>query len=76
MAIIKTTFGDLKNRKLTEEEKLRHEMLRNMKDEDIDYSEIPELTDEELKEFRLARELHPEEQNINDDTEIIFHIND
>ena len=30
--------------------------LQEMKDEDIDYSDIPELTDEELKSFRPARD--------------------
>ena len=30
--------------------------LQDMTDEDIDYSDIPELTDEELERFRPARD--------------------
>ena len=31
--------------------------LQEMTDEDIDYSDIPELTDEELKRFRRGRDI-------------------
>ena len=37
---------------LTDEEKEQMEILKNMKDEDIDYSDIPKLTDEQLKKFK------------------------
>ena len=37
---------------LTEEEKKQMEKLKNMKDEDIDFSDIPELTEEQLKKFK------------------------
>ena len=37
---------------LTDEEKEQMEILKNMKDEDIDYSDIPKLTDEQLKQFK------------------------
>lgn len=50
--------------RLTREETKKHperlERLRNMKDEDIDYSDIREFTDEELKRaipIRLGRPL-------------------
>ena len=37
---------------LTEEQKVRLAKLKQMSDEDIDYSDIPELTDEELSQFK------------------------
>ena len=37
---------------LTEEEKEHLEKLKNLKDEDIDLSDIPELTEEQLKKFK------------------------
>ena len=37
---------------LTEEEKAHLEKLENLKDEDIDFSDIPEPTDEQLKQFK------------------------
>lgn len=37
---------------LTEEEKAQMEIVKNIKDEDIDYSDIPELTEEQLKQFK------------------------
>ena len=39
---------------LTDEEKEQMEILKNMKDEDIDYSDIPKLTDEQLKKFKCV----------------------
>ena len=41
-----------KGQPLTEEQKAELEALRNMRDEDIDFSDIPELTDEQLKQFK------------------------
>ena len=40
------------NAPLTEEQKARLAILKTMTDEDIDYSDIPELTDEQLKQFK------------------------
>ncbi|MBQ3433792.1 MAG: hypothetical protein IJQ01_01410 [Selenomonadaceae bacterium] len=37
---------------LTEEQKAEIEALKQMSDDDIDYSDIPELTDEQLKQFK------------------------
>ena len=37
---------------LTAEQEERLEKLKNMKDEDIDTSDIPELTEEQLKKFK------------------------
>ena len=37
---------------LTEEQEKRLDALKNMSDDDIDYSDIPELTEEQLKKFK------------------------
>ena len=37
---------------LTAEQKAELEALKNLRDEDIDLSDIPELTEEQLKKFR------------------------
>ena len=37
---------------LTAEQEERLEKLKNMPDEEIDYSDIPKLTDEQLKKFK------------------------
>lgn len=37
---------------LTEEQKKRLEALKQMSDDDIDYSDIPELTNEQLAKFK------------------------
>jgi len=37
---------------LSEEQEERLEKLKNMKDEDIDYSDIPKLTEDQLKKFK------------------------
>ena len=37
---------------LTPEQEERLDALKNMKDEDIDFSDIPEPTDEQLKQFK------------------------
>ncbi|MBR6712941.1 MAG: hypothetical protein IKI76_08125 [Selenomonadaceae bacterium] len=37
---------------LTEEQKAEIEALKQMSDDDIDYSDIPELTDEQLSKFK------------------------
>ena len=42
---------------LTEEEKEQIKVLKEMRDEDIDYSDIPELTEEQLKKFRRVNPL-------------------
>lgn len=41
-----------KGQPLTEEQKKRLEALKQMSDDDIDYSDIPQLTDEQLKQFK------------------------
>lgn len=41
-----------KGQPFTPEELEEIEALKNMKDEDIDYSDIPELTEEQLKQFK------------------------
>ena len=41
-----------KGQPLTEEQKKRLEALKQMSDDDIDYSDIPELTDEQLSKFK------------------------
>lgn len=42
---------------LTEEQKKRLEASKQMSDDDIDYSDIPELTDEQLKQFKRVNPL-------------------
>ncbi len=37
---------------LTPEQEERLEALKNMRDEDIDLSDIPELTEEEMRQFK------------------------
>ena len=44
---------------LTAEQEERLEKLKNMKDEDIDCSDIPEITDEEWKNFYRV---HPKQE--------------
>ena len=39
----------------TPEQLAEIEALKNMKDEDIDFSDIPKMTKEELKRFKPAR---------------------
>jgi hypothetical protein len=46
------TLEEAKAIKPTPEDLARLERLRNIRDEDIDYSDIPEFTDEELAQFR------------------------
>ena len=41
-----------KGQPFTKEELEEIEALKNMKDEDIDYSDIPKLTEEQLKQFK------------------------
>ena len=41
-----------KGQPLTEEQKARLAALKQMSDDDIDYSDIPKLTEEEMKQFR------------------------
>ena len=47
MATTKKRFNP--EEKITEEQK---KMIRDMDDREIDYSDIPELTDEQLKQFK------------------------
>lgn len=49
---------------LTAEELAELEALRNMKDEDIDFSDIPEITDEEWKKFKRVNPLPVERQAV------------
>ncbi len=46
------TYVLRKGQPLTEEQKKRLEALKQMSDDDIDYSDIPELTDEQLSKFK------------------------
>ena len=46
---------------LTAEQEERLEKLKNMKDEDIDYSDIPKLTEEQLKKFKRV---NPKRQKV------------
>ena len=56
MAIV--TYVLRRGQPLTEEQKAELEYLRNMSDDDIVYDEdCPELTDEELKEFKRVNPL-------------------
>lgn len=41
---------------LTEQEEKEIDALKQMDDDDIDYSDIPPLTKEELKEFRPLKD--------------------
>lgn len=50
MAIVTYTLH--KGQPLTPEQKKRLEILKNMKDEDIDLSDIPEITPEQAKQFK------------------------
>lgn len=49
---------------LTAEELAELEALKNMKDEDIDFSDIPEITDEEWKKFKRVNPLPVERQAV------------
>ena len=56
MAIV--TYVLRRGQPLTKEQKAELEYLRNMSDDDIVYDEdCPELTDEELKEFKRVNPL-------------------
>ena len=46
--IIRTTLREVLSRPLTIEQRERLARLKNIRDEDIDFSDIPEPTDEEL----------------------------
>lgn len=48
---------------LTEEQKQRLDALAKMSDDEIDYSDIPKMTKEELAKFKPAR-LRRQKQNI------------
>ncbi len=50
MAIV--TYILRKGEPLTKEELEEIEALKNMKDEDIDFSDIPKITPEEAKQFK------------------------
>ena len=43
---------------LTDEQKRRLDELDNIPDEEIDYSDIPELTDEEIKRMVRAKDFY------------------
>jgi len=53
MTIIKHTLNPKKPPRLTKKEKARYDAI---KDEDIDYSDIPELGDEFFRDAKLASE--------------------
>jgi uncharacterized protein (DUF4415 family) len=55
MAIVVKTLKDIPP--YTEDDKERLEQLKNMNDEDIDFSDIPELAAEQLADAVRAREL-------------------
>ena len=46
--IIRTTLQEALSAPLTKEQKEQLARLKNIRDEDIDFSDIPELTDEQL----------------------------
>lgn len=50
--IIKMTLEEARALRNTPEAKARMERLRNIRDEDIDFSDIPEMSDEQLSRFR------------------------
>jgi len=45
---------DIFNKPLTRKQKAQLERLKKMPDSEIDYSDIPPLTDEQLAQFRRA----------------------
>ena len=49
---------------LTEEQKQRLDALSKMSDDDIDYSDIPKMTKEELSKFRPWRLRQKKSQNV------------
>ena len=49
---------------LTEEQKQRLDALAKMSDDEIDYSDIPKMTKEELAKFKPARLRQRKSQNI------------
>jgi len=49
---------------LTEEQIRRLDELKNMSDDEIDYSDIPRMTKEELAKFKPARLRQRKSQNI------------
>ena len=51
MAIVSYTYGDGEMPKLTEEQKQRLQALAERPDSEIDYSDIPPMSDEELAGF-------------------------
>ena len=53
MAIVRYTIDTLP--RITEEEMLAMRALAEMPDDEIDCSDIPEMTEEELDQFRPAR---------------------
>jgi hypothetical protein len=48
------------NQPLTEDQKAELARLADMPDSEIDFSDIPELTEEDFKRMRPFREAHPE----------------
>ena len=56
MAIVSYTIDELPP--MTEEWDARLKALAEMPDDDIDFSDIPRLTDEELENFRPRRVWH------------------
>ena len=49
---------------LTEEQIKRLDALKNMSDDEIDYSDIPKMTKEELAKFRPARLRQRKSENV------------
>ena len=49
---------------LTEEQERRLDALKNMSDDEIDYSDIPKMTKEELSKFKPARLRQQKSKNI------------
>ncbi len=56
MSIVKMSLSEMKKHKISAEELARIDAIN---DEAIDCSDIPELTPEELSQFRPAREFQP-----------------
>ena len=52
--LVRMKAEDIFNRPLTRKQRAQLERLKKMPDSEIDYSDIPPLTDEQLAQFRRA----------------------
>ena len=53
-----------KGMKISAEQKQRISEIKELRDDEIDFSDIPPLTDEELAKFKPARLRQKKQQNI------------